>query len=597
MGQCVPGQQHRFHSLTMNTYHLRRRPHQAGSALAITLVMTSIALAILASAMTWSANSTRLTHRSIQHTRSIAAAEAATEKVVGRITQDFVTGGDKAVNDSLDSYRMTVPTSSDSSYWSQWEFNDAIGNASRTYVQAANSNSFIVLSAPYEGLRAFVTTYTVVAHARDTTSSQIVIGGVLQEVDLARIPIFQFALYSSSDMETCCAEPYTQKGRVHANGKLYAGPDSILTFQGDVTAVSDIIFGRHPLDPRGNPGGSVVYQAGKTYPVPAMNIPIGTNNSPLAVREIIYPPPFGEDPSSTLGRLRFYNQADMILTVSNSGISATSGRINNFATVIPTNELAAIVTTNNTFTDKREGKLVQPIEINVAALKAWSATNSNLRVALGSKDVASVYVVDGRTLPGTSLGAVRIVNGVSLPSRGLTVATARPLYVQGHFNQPNSAHLGTSNTTATLPAALVSDAITILSENWLDSNSAKSESSRKATATTVNAAILTGAVDTTKKAFSGGMENFMRFLEDWSPSSPAVSYNYNGSLVKMFPSFYATNVWGKSDVYSAPKRAYTYDLNFNDPTKLPPLTPSLETVFRGQWTTVAANQNSLTGSP
>ncbi|MFO1515101.1 MAG: hypothetical protein U1F83_19715 [Verrucomicrobiota bacterium] len=283
----------------------------------------------------------------------------------------------------------------------------------------------------------------------------------------------------------------------------------------------------------------------------------------------------------------------MILTVSNSGVTATSGKFDNFTTLIPSNQLAAIVTTNKSFTDKREGKTVLPIEVNIAALKAWSETNSNLRVALGSKDVSSLYVLDRRTLPGTNLSAVRVTSGTNLPSRGLTIVTSRPLYVLGHYNQPNPAHLGTSNTTAALPAALVSDAVTVLSVNWADTNSAKASSSRKGAATTVNAAILTGAVDTTAAAFSGGMENFMRFLEDWSPSTTAVPLHYNGSLVKMFPSLYATNVWGKSDVYSPPKREYSYDLNFNDRNKLPPLTPSLQTVFRGQWATVAANQNTI----
>ncbi len=562
----------------------------------LTMVMTGIALAILAGAMAWSASNTKQTHRSIQHVRAVAAAEAATEKVLTRIARDFLSGGEKLVKVNLDndSYRTNVPTTTDSAYWGQWEFNDATGNNGRTYVQGTSSTNFVVLTASYAGLRAFVSTYTVVAHARDTASVQPVVGGVLEAIDIIRIPIFQFALFSSDYMETCCAEPYTQKGRVHANGKLYAGPDSILTFQGDVTAVSDILFDRHPLDPRGNPSGSVVYQAGKTFPVPAMNLPIGTNNTPLAIREIIQPPPSGEDPNSLLGQLRFYNLAQMILTVSNSGITATSGRFNNFATLIPSNELAVIVTTNKSFTDFRESKTVRPIEINIAALTAWSGTNSNLRAALGAKDVSSVYVLDRRTLPGTSLGAVRLINGTNLPSNGLTVATARPLFVLGHYNQPTPGFLGTSNTTTTLPASLVSDAITILSKSWNDTYTASS--SRPATATTVNAAILTGDVPTTAAAFSGGMENFMRFLEDWSPSSPAVSYTYNGSLVKMFPSRYATNRWG-TGVYSAPKRDYTYDLNFNNPTKLPPLTPSLQFVARGKWATVAENQNSVSVVP
>jgi len=572
----------------MKTSFPPQTPAESGSALALTMIMTVIALAILGAAMSWSANTTQLTHRSVQYTRSVAAAEAATEKVLSRMQQDYLSGGDLLVRDNVASYRQLVPQSADSAFWSQWEFNDANGNTGRTFVQNAVSSSYVVLDSAYAGLRGFVSTYTVVAHARETGAPQNIVAGVLQEVKLARIPVFQFAMYSSGDMEISCGQPFKITGQVHANKTLYVEPSSDLTFQSDVTAVLDILFQREALDTRSAPSGTVVYQAKKTPHVGAMSLPIGTNNSPEAIREIIQPPPSGEDPNSTIGRLRYYNLTDMVLTVSDTGVTATSGNFNSFATLVPSNELAAVVTTTNTFRDAREGKTVRPVDINIGALTAWSQTNSNLRAALGSKDLSSVYVLDRRTLAGTELGAVRVVNGQNLPSRGLTVATARPLYVLGHYNQTNNANLGTANTATTLPASLVADAVTILSPNWKDASSTAALSSRPAKPTTVNAAILTGVVETTLGNYSGGMENFPRFLEDWGLANPLT---YNGSMVKMFPSLYATNAWGKSDVYNPPKRDWAYDLNFSDAKRLPPLTPSLMKVFRGQWATVAPGKN------
>jgi hypothetical protein len=55
------------------------------------------------------------------------------------------------------------------------------------------------------------------------------------------------------------------------------------------------------------------------------------------------------------------------------------------------------------------------------------------------------------------------IAGVNQPS-GFTVATPNPLYVWGNYNCPNSAYLGTTNTTTDYPASLVSDALTILSQ-------------------------------------------------------------------------------------------------------------------------------------
>lgn len=558
---------------------------QAGSALMLTMILTGIALAILASAMTWSANTTRLTHRSVQYTRTVAAAEAATEKVVSHIARDFLSGGEKRVADNLATYRQAVPTSSESPLWSGWEFMDPKGNAGQTYVERAAASNYVVLNSTYAGLRGYVSTYIVISQARETPSLQNVVAGVLQEVQLARIPVFQFAMYSSGDMEISCGQPFNVTGRVHSNRELYVEPDSVLTFQSDVTAVNRILFQRHPLDTRTRPAGSVVYEGRKDARVGAMTLPIGTTNSPEAIRDIIQPSPTGEDLNSPLGRLRYHNQADLILVVSNSGLSATSGRFDSFGTAIPAAELESFVSTSASFRDARELKTVRPIDLNIGALKAWSETNSSLRPKLGSRLLSSIYVVDRRTLSGTNLGAVRVLNGMDLPAGGLTVATARPLYVWGHYNQYSTANLGTTNTMTTRPASLVADAITILSTAWQDSRSTLAKSSRGAAPTTVNAAILTGAVETTAGRYSGGMENFPRFLESWGASNP---FTYNGSMVKMFPSLYATNYWNNNtDIYDPPKRNWAFDLNFNDPAKLPPLTPSLQKIIRGQWATVA----------
>lgn len=561
---------------------------ETGSALALTLVMTGIALAILASAMTWSANSTRLTHRSIQYTRSVAAAEAATEKVLTRMTQDYLTGGDTLVAQRLGAYRLAVPNATDSGFWNGWEFNDASGNNGRNFVLSGTASNYANVNSAYAGLRGFVTTYTVVAHARETASLNDVMGGVLQEVQLARIPVFQFAMYSSGDMEISCGQAFNITGRVHANKQLYVEPDSLLTFQSDVTAVNSILFQRHPLDTRGAPGGSAVYQSKKDEGVGAMSLPIGTNNSPESIREIIQPAPAGEDPNSPLGRLRYHNLADMILVVSNTSVSATSGRANNFGGSVSVGELAAMVSTASSFRDEREGKTVRPIDIDVGALAVWSQINTNIG------PISSVYVLDRRTLGGAELGAVRVRNGQNLPSGGLTVATARPMYVLGHYNQMNNLNLGTTNTITTKPASIVADAVTILSTAWTDGNSTAGVGSRNANHTTVNAAILTGVVETTLGKYSGGMENFPRFLETWGSGN---TFTYNGSMVKMFPSLYATNAWGKAGVYAPPRRNWAFDLNFYDKDKLPPLTPGLVKVFRGQWATVAPGQKSLASVP
>jgi hypothetical protein len=561
-----------------------RKP--AGSALLMTLVMSGIALLLLTGAMTWSATHTRLTDRSNRYATAVAAGESAIEKVLTQMNQDFLDGGEALVVNNLNLYRSTVPTSTDSVYWAGWEFNNASGQTGQTYIGRGIASNYVVLTGPYAGLHGYVSTYTLVSDAREVNRLQDVVAGVLEQVDLARIPIFQFALYSSGDMEISCGQPFAVTGRVHSNKMLYVEPDNALTFQSAVTAVGDILFQRDPADSRTPPVGSVVYQGTKTAHAPSLILPIGTANTPEAIREIIEPPPFGESPTSPMGHSRYYNEVDLLVTVSDTNVTANSGQFNNFGTVVPPAEITNFVTLTNSFYDWREGKTIEPVDLDIGALNAWSATNGNVRTALGGRDINSVYVYDRRTVVAGKLGAVRVRNGLVLPPLGLTVASASPIYVLGNYNQTSSANLGTANTSTTLPASLVGDAVTILSVNWNDANSRLPLTSRAARPTTVNAAILAGAVETANGNYSGGMENFPRFLESWGLANPLT---YNGSMVKMFPSLYATNIWGLGNVYSPPKRDWAYDLNFNTPTKLPPLTPSLLKIFRNVWTTLAPN--------
>jgi hypothetical protein len=79
--------------------------------------------------------------------------------------------------------------------------------------------------------------------------------------------------------------------------------------------------------------------------------------------------------------------------------------------------------------------------------------------------------------------------------------------------------------------------------------------------------------------YSGGVENFIRLLENWGGT-----LTYNGSIAVLFYSQYATNHWRPTgNYYNAPTRNWSFDLNFKLAAKLPPLTPSIKAMIRGQW--------------
>jgi hypothetical protein len=135
------------------------------------------------------------------------------------------------------------------------------------------------------------------------------------------------------------------------------------------------------------------------------------------------------------------------------------------------------------------------------------------------------------------------------------------------------------------------DSVTILSANWSDGYSLANRTINSTTLTArgpvntvVNAACLEGIVQsftntsTSTYYYSGGVENFLRLLEDWSGET----LTYNGSIVVMFPSIIATNVWN-GNVYSIPTRNWGFDFNFLQQAKLPPLTPQAKKLVRYSW--------------
>jgi hypothetical protein len=410
----------------------------------------------------------------------------------------------------------------------------------------------------------------------------------------AQTPVFQYAVFYNGLLEFSTCPTMTINGRVHANGSIYTGTSASLTFSDTVTCTGTISSpawvgqGTNGWASTGTYNGNPQYQTN----VPGWVLPSGTTNFQnwLAI------PPASEDPTSTKGQCRFYNQAQTILLVSNTLVTVkVQDSINHNVPgsdpsplyILSTNTPAALATnfpflsTTNSFTDQREGKTVQTTQIDVAKYANWITTNTTIlsKFPSGSGSYPTIlYVADCRTTTPSQMPGVRLINGTAPPVNGglgWSVATPDPLYVMGNYNCTNSNFLGTTNTTSSMPCALMSDALTLLSPLWLDSHSSGPFTSRLARESTVNAAILTGIVPSTGSAssqFSGGVHNLPRLLENWS----SCFLTLNTSLVCLFNSVVATNKFvNPGTYYNPPSRQFQFDPNFLNPAKLPPGTPLL----------------------
>jgi hypothetical protein len=202
---------------------------------------------------------------------------------------------------------------------------------------------------------------------------------------------------------------------------------------------------------------------------------------------------------------------------------------------------------------------------------------------------------------------VRLINGDKLPgkfdsatpenTKGFTVASENGVYVLGNYNATGIAAIGNptkstdylpQDTADHIPASVVADAVTILSNNWSDARSFTfpfSLGSRKASETFTRFAMLAGDAKSSVNGepnqgggdprLAGGVHNFKRFLEDWG----GFRLNYAGSLINLYNSHNNNGTFKCcAMVYAPPTRNWVFDSTFLDPRRLPPGTPFFQSI-------------------
>ena len=483
-------------------------------------------------------------------------------------------------------------------------------------------------AGPYSGLSGMVTNFLIVSPVvgvNGTRSTQS------QNFNYTQIPLFQFAVFYGKgvDLEISPGANMMLNGKVFSNSNIYLSPQNSTLQIGSATGYPTLLatagsiyrtikrdgtegFGNNPQikDANGNYqtlnfdhvmnqnfgsswtesqwaaaatslfGGTVKDSAmGVNQIIPPIPALFYNPSNPDQVAHQMIELPSGSD-SSALASAKMYAQAglrivDGVATDSNgNGVTVPSG-----------------VVSTKTFYDARERNTMQVTEIDVGALQSkapsWFQSGGLLYDNKGVLFVANSGGGPNATCPAGTRGAgnpcpaVRLVNGSALPQKGLTVVSQNPIYIKGDYNTALTG-VGGSNHP---PAAVMADAVTVLSNSWDDANSTKALSNRVVASgsgnTTVNAAIATGpSAESAAGSGNGQLENNIRFLEDWSGRT----MTYSGSIVDLWHSEQVTAPWlNTGNYYNAPIRNWSYDLLFNDPTKLPPGTPRGVVMFRGQW--------------
>ena len=458
-----------------------------------------------------------------------------------------------------------------------------------------------------------------------------------------QISPWNFAIFYVDPLEIHPGPQFTVTGWVHTNSDLFTGHDT-LTFADKVTYGSDWYVGFMP----GEEAHKGETPTAPTFPdnlPPARDQslqPFGLDSTSIfnssdsnpnndSYRELVEPP--STSYTDPIADARYWNQAAIVIEVSDNPSTSAAGfdgvaghdlvkfYVTDPSTGVATqisssstgNNLALYnmfkyssngpISTNESIQDNREGATMKVTSIDISKIVTTvsSGNPSYTSTAFTSSSQPIIYAYH-KSATSAKRRAIRVEGASKIPTAGLTVASNNPVYIQGDVNTGGtntsvpSNQSGAYNNGATpnpqvsgytrAPVSIAADAVTILSNNWSDSNSTKDLQYRAASNTTVNAAIIAGIVPSAPVggdgSYSGGAENFPRFLEDWGQrSGEQPRLTYYGSMVQLYKSVQSIGEWGSSNVYSAPNRRWFFDNNLK--TLAPPGSVMVYSYIKGKW--------------
>ncbi len=260
------------------------------------MVVAAASILVYSSAANWANTSTVMNDRNNTYNRAVAAAEGATEEAMGYMARDFF---NQSFNPSKTAYYGSfIPTEG---WASAYQFSDGAGGLNATWVSSSPNMVMTNLNSQFAGLYGLAYNCSVRGNARPLDNRYNMAAAVEQDFQLASIPVFQFAIFYTMDLEINPGAPMTVTGKVHSNGNIYSDPPATLQFDQSVDAAGQIYTNRAPYDPTGGSGTTPIYDVPPVPGSSSLTLPISTNNSPSVVQQITEPPPPGEDPQSPDG--------------------------------------------------------------------------------------------------------------------------------------------------------------------------------------------------------------------------------------------------------------------------------------------------------
>ena len=210
----------------------------AGIALLTTLLLLILMSSLLVGFILLVVGGTKLSGMNDDYSKAYYGAEAGMEK----LTADLGTLFDQNYSPTgaqVNSIMTTPPTLTNIQF-----INAQTGGSgySLTFPQDGNGNPVAsnaqILSGAYQGMVALSTPYTLTVTSHTTNGSEVKLQRTTQTVG---IPMFQFGVFSDSDLSFFPGPVFNFGGRTHTNGNLFLAAGNTVTLSDRVTAIGDVV--------------------------------------------------------------------------------------------------------------------------------------------------------------------------------------------------------------------------------------------------------------------------------------------------------------------------------------------------------------------
>src|ERR1700739_454429 len=212
--------------------------NEAGIALLTTLLLLFLMSSLLVGFSVLLVSDQQLAGANNDQTTAFYAAEAGMEKMTADLGNLFSQTYSPSIT-QINQLQYTPPTLPGIAFQTG-DGNNGYAIAPVALDKNGNPAPTIttIKSGTYQGMTAMATEYTLTVNARTSTGREV---NLVRTTQTVGIPMFQFGIFSDTDLDFFPGPVFNFGGRTHTNGNLFLAAGSTLTLSDKVDAYKDVL--------------------------------------------------------------------------------------------------------------------------------------------------------------------------------------------------------------------------------------------------------------------------------------------------------------------------------------------------------------------